>query len=187
MESAVAVRTTCPTAEPEPPIETPSLEILYSNSMLQLETLLERSPAGVDDLIWTGTEIALLTEWIEEERAELEETRAEWEMFSQREENANLRREAEAETGRFSSTPWKTDVVPNEKTVLEQLNVRNFNEGEERHGDEEEICSVCLEDLYRGAVGALDCRHEFHVKCITKWLVGGENCCPLCRATALDY
>ncbi|KAL6559451.1 hypothetical protein OROGR_004568 [Orobanche gracilis] len=60
------------------------------------------------------------------------------------------------------------------------------------------VCSVCLEDLVVESssssdikevdedmiVGVLDCRHEFHVRCIKQWL-RKKNACPLCRATAL--
>ncbi|KAL6524365.1 hypothetical protein OROHE_016036 [Orobanche hederae] len=64
------------------------------------------------------------------------------------------------------------------------------------------VCAVCLEDLVGESssssssssdtkevdedmiVGVLDCRHEFHVRCIKRWL-RRKNACPLCRATAL--
>ncbi|KAL1555800.1 RING-type E3 ubiquitin transferase [Salvia divinorum] len=49
----------------------------------------------------------------------------------------------------------------------------------------EEVCCICLEDLYRGSVTTLDCRHEFHSDCIRRWLVHGQNFCPLCKAPAI--
>ncbi|KAL6493595.1 hypothetical protein OROGR_032374 [Orobanche gracilis] len=52
---------------------------------------------------------------------------------------------------------------------------------------ETEICAVCLDDLCRDhdEIGVLDnCRHEFHVGCITPWL-RKKNICPLCRAVGL--
>ncbi|KAL6524368.1 hypothetical protein OROHE_016039 [Orobanche hederae] len=57
---------------------------------------------------------------------------------------------------------------------------------EDKH--ETRICSVCLDDLCRDdhdEIGVLDnCRHEFHVGCITQWL-RKKNICPLCRAVGL--
>ncbi|KAL1555786.1 putative late blight resistance protein R1B-17 [Salvia divinorum] len=50
---------------------------------------------------------------------------------------------------------------------------------------EEEVCCMCLDDLYRGSVTTLDCRHEFHSDCIRRWLARGQNFCPLCKAPAI--
>ncbi|KAG6404995.1 hypothetical protein SASPL_132574 [Salvia splendens] len=51
--------------------------------------------------------------------------------------------------------------------------------------DEKEVCCICLDDLYRGSVTALDCGHEFHPGCIRRWLFRGNNFCPLCKAPAM--
>ncbi|GFP97679.1 probable E3 ubiquitin-protein ligase hip1 [Phtheirospermum japonicum] len=54
--------------------------------------------------------------------------------------------------------------------------------------EEDQVCAVCLDDLIGGhdpKIGALDCRHVFHVCCIAKWLLN-NNICPLCRAVALS-
>lgn len=43
-------------------------------------------------------------------------------------------------------------------------------------------CTVCLNDFKeKELVRKLDCQHEFHKKCIDKWLLQGNMCCPLCR------
>lgn len=43
-------------------------------------------------------------------------------------------------------------------------------------------CTVCLSDFkHRQRIRKLDCDHEFHKKCIDKWLLQGNPCCPLCR------
>lgn len=48
------------------------------------------------------------------------------------------------------------------------------------------LCSICLDGLGGGGdVATLDCRHEYHVRCITKWLLPGNNTCPLCREDAI--
>ncbi|KAL1555798.1 putative late blight resistance protein R1B-17 [Salvia divinorum] len=51
--------------------------------------------------------------------------------------------------------------------------------------ENEEVCCICLDDLHRGSVTTLDCRHEFHADCIRRWLVCGESFCPLCKAPAI--
>ncbi|CAA3032849.1 E3 ubiquitin- ligase MBR2-like [Olea europaea subsp. europaea] len=49
-----------------------------------------------------------------------------------------------------------------------------------------EPCCICQEDYIAGdGIGILDCRHEFHTKCIKQWLKL-KNLCPICKTTALD-
>lgn len=48
---------------------------------------------------------------------------------------------------------------PYEEIMLDQLETRTFNE-EKRYKDDF-FFFVCLEDLYRGTVAALNCRNEF--------------------------
>jgi len=43
------------------------------------------------------------------------------------------------------------------------------------------MCSICLEEVEVGAgTRRLACKHEFHEKCITKWMEVGKGC-PVCR------
>lgn len=44
-------------------------------------------------------------------------------------------------------------------------------------------CVVCLEDYVDGEsrVMSLPCGHEFHVDCITPWLVNRRRTCPICK------
>ena len=45
---------------------------------------------------------------------------------------------------------------------------------------EEPTCSICLLTLEEGdRIGALRCRHHFHVDCLKSWL-SRKNACPLC-------
>ncbi|KAL2457762.1 E3 ubiquitin-protein ligase [Forsythia ovata] len=49
-----------------------------------------------------------------------------------------------------------------------------------------EPCCICQEDYIAGDnIGILDCRHEFHTKCIKQWLTL-KNLCPVCKTTALE-
>lgn len=43
-------------------------------------------------------------------------------------------------------------------------------------------CTVCLGEFRpKQHIRRLECDHEFHKKCIDKWLLQGNSCCPLCR------
>ncbi|XP_074568226.1 uncharacterized protein LOC141824793 [Curcuma longa] len=50
--------------------------------------------------------------------------------------------------------------------------------------DDEEKCAICLEEYKdNDNLGRLECGHDFHVCCISKWL-RMKNVCPICRAPA---
>ncbi|KAJ3229359.1 hypothetical protein HDU81_005421 [Chytriomyces hyalinus] len=43
-------------------------------------------------------------------------------------------------------------------------------------------CSVCLEEYATGEeIRILPCNHEFHAKCVDKWLTSEVGVCPLCK------
>lgn len=46
--------------------------------------------------------------------------------------------------------------------------------------DDNDICSICLEDLKNGKCVVLSCEHIYHKDCIKKWLKKNETC-PNCR------
>jgi hypothetical protein len=57
------------------------------------------------------------------------------------------------------------------------------NEGDDYEFNHEDTCAICVAPLEDGErVGALACRHDFHVNCIKQWL-SRRNCCPVCRRT----
>jgi hypothetical protein len=43
-----------------------------------------------------------------------------------------------------------------------------------------EDCGICLDTLAEGRVYTLNCKHQFHHDCVTKWLTNSPTC-PLCR------
>lgn len=50
---------------------------------------------------------------------------------------------------------------------------------------EEGSCVICLDEYKNGqSIGRLNCRHEFHVSCIKKWLLI-KNACPVCKSAAM--
>eukprot|EP00438_Fugacium_kawagutii_P017005 Skav232635 [mRNA] locus=scaffold12:204708:204923:+ [translate_table: standard] len=47
---------------------------------------------------------------------------------------------------------------------------------------EAELCSICFEDQDDSEeISRLPCGHEFHKKCVKKWLVSCRMRCPLCN------
>ncbi|KAI7850364.1 hypothetical protein BDC45DRAFT_247523 [Circinella umbellata] len=53
--------------------------------------------------------------------------------------------------------------------------------------DNEEKCTICqenLDSLDHGLVTTLQCNHQFHFQCLTKWR---SNTCPNCRAVRQYY
>ncbi|CAA0837141.1 RING/U-box superfamily protein [Striga hermonthica] len=52
--------------------------------------------------------------------------------------------------------------------------------------DPNKICVVCQDCLLRDhdKIAGLDCGHDFHARCIAKWLMR-KNSCPLCKAPGI--
>lgn len=52
--------------------------------------------------------------------------------------------------------------------------------------DLRETCAICLDDYLSGeSIAALQCRHEYHLRCIVEWILV-DNSCPLCRCQAFS-
>ncbi|KXS09107.1 hypothetical protein M427DRAFT_75957 [Gonapodya prolifera JEL478] len=48
-------------------------------------------------------------------------------------------------------------------------------------------CAVCLEEYAKkDTIRTLPCQHEFHKKCIDRWLLGVSATCPLCKLDVLE-
>ncbi|CAN6216307.1 unnamed protein product [Urochloa humidicola] len=80
---------------------------------------------------------------------------------------------------------WFGAVVPASAAAVAGLEKRTFVHAttEEECGGVTEECAICFEDFEDGEeISVMPCsnRHEFHTKCIGKWL-GRSNTCPLCR------
>ncbi|CAH8263373.1 unnamed protein product [Arabidopsis lyrata] len=54
---------------------------------------------------------------------------------------------------------------------------------ESQEEEESKTCAICLENLSRSEdyCQMPYCSHCFHERCVTKWVVGHNNSCPLCR------
>ncbi|KAM8793546.1 E3 ubiquitin-protein ligase RNF38-like [Eudromia elegans] len=70
------------------------------------------------------------------------------------------------------------------KADIEQLPSYRFIPN--NHQSEQTLCVVCMCDFEsRQLLRVLPCNHEFHAKCVDKWLKA--NCtCPICRADASE-
>lgn len=72
------------------------------------------------------------------------------------------------------------------KPEIEQLPAYRFNK-ENHHSDMDQTsCVVCMCDFEnRQLLRVLPCSHEFHAKCVDKWLKTNRTC-PICRADATE-
>ncbi|KAM4708394.1 E3 ubiquitin-protein ligase RNF38 isoform 2-T2 [Discoglossus pictus] len=70
------------------------------------------------------------------------------------------------------------------KADIEQLPSYRFNPNS--HQSEQTLCVVCMCDFEsRQLLRVLPCNHEFHAKCVDKWLKANRTC-PICRADASE-
>ncbi|KAK0161403.1 hypothetical protein PV327_009877 [Microctonus hyperodae] len=71
------------------------------------------------------------------------------------------------------------------RAEVEQLPLYKFNA--ETHQGDQTNCVVCMCDFEAPqSLRVLPCSHEFHAKCIDKWLKSNRTC-PICRGDAGEY
>lgn len=71
------------------------------------------------------------------------------------------------------------------RAEVEQLPSYKFNA--ETHQGDQTNCVVCMCDFEAlQSLRVLPCSHEFHSKCIDKWLKSNRTC-PICRGDAGEY
>ncbi|XP_037954438.1 uncharacterized protein DDB_G0292186 [Teleopsis dalmanni] len=71
------------------------------------------------------------------------------------------------------------------RTEIDQL--PNYKYNPETHNGDQTSCVVCMcEFELRQVLRVLPCSHEFHAKCVDKWLRSNRTC-PICRGNASDY
>lgn len=68
------------------------------------------------------------------------------------------------------------------KTDIERLQSYRFETTDREEGVDQSSCVVCMCDFEpRQVLRVLPCQHEFHSKCVDKWLKTNRTC-PICRA-----
>ncbi|WOH05238.1 hypothetical protein DCAR_0624652 [Daucus carota subsp. sativus] len=72
-----------------------------------------------------------------------------------------------------------------EETIMRHLKIRSHDVTSKKMDEEPDICVICQDEYEKDElIGGLQCRHEYHVECVKKWLKQ-RNSCPLCKADAV--
>jgi E3 ubiquitin-protein ligase RNF38/44 len=100
---------------------------------------------------------------------------------------ANLRTSPEAENyeALLNLAERLGDAKPRglNKIEIEQLPSYKFS-AENVHASDQTTCVVCMSDFEaRQSLRVLPCSHEFHSRCVDKWLKTNRTC-PICRGDA---
>ncbi|OQV21008.1 putative E3 ubiquitin-protein ligase RNF38 [Hypsibius exemplaris] len=71
------------------------------------------------------------------------------------------------------------------KQEIEKIRLRRFSGEKTDHG--QTACVICICDFEpKQSLRQLPCTHEFHAKCVDKWLKSNRSC-PICRGDASVY
>ncbi|CAL4067735.1 unnamed protein product [Meganyctiphanes norvegica] len=71
------------------------------------------------------------------------------------------------------------------KTVIDQL--PSYRYTGEKCDTKQTTCVICMSDFeIRQMLRVLPCLHEFHTKCVDKWLKSNRTC-PICRGDASEF
>lgn len=91
-----------------------------------------------------------------------------------RPEPVRSRQRSQTTIGLLSSSGGSSTSPPQEKSRKPQP---------KKYRGRQIECVVCLEEYVDGEskVMSLPCGHEFHVECITPWLVNRRRTCPICK------
>ncbi|KAJ2743877.1 hypothetical protein GGI20_003418 [Coemansia sp. BCRC 34301] len=71
------------------------------------------------------------------------------------------------------------DLAPTD--LVNSLPVKIFYHSKYREGEPAE-CAICLDDFDdEDELRVLPCKHQYHVKCIDRWLTTRKKFCPICK------
>jgi hypothetical protein len=74
-------------------------------------------------------------------------------------------------------------LVIGNKDEIEQLKELKFSETSKKNKE----CPICLEEFKDDdLILGIHCKHNFHTKCIKKWLKEYSNKCPLCSKEIIN-
>ena len=78
-------------------------------------------------------------------------------------------------------TPTSPTILPHCRSLTKEELVAHL-EPAFQSMSQTDVCSICLNKLYKQLVRQLPCQHQFHDGCIDHWLdLDEEMSCPLCR------
>lgn len=73
------------------------------------------------------------------------------------------------------------------KSVIDQLPSYRYNPETHQSINDQTCCVVCMSDFeIKQLLRVLPCSHEFHARCVDKWLKTNRTC-PICRADASEF
>ncbi|KAJ8025667.1 E3 ubiquitin-protein ligase RNF38 [Holothuria leucospilota] len=73
------------------------------------------------------------------------------------------------------------------KSVIDQLPSYRYNPDTHQSINDQTCCVVCMSDFeIKQLLRVLPCSHEFHARCVDKWLKSNRTC-PICRADASEF
>ncbi|PIK58590.1 putative RING finger protein 44 isoform X4 [Apostichopus japonicus] len=73
------------------------------------------------------------------------------------------------------------------KSVIDQLPSYRYNPDTHQSINDQTCCVVCMSDFeIKQLLRVLPCSHEFHARCVDKWLKTNRTC-PICRADASEF
>ncbi|XP_063696360.1 RING finger protein 44 isoform X2 [Culicoides brevitarsis] len=79
------------------------------------------------------------------------------------------------------------EAKPRGLTRAEVDQLPSYKYEPETHTGDQTSCVVCMCDFEaRQSLRVLPCSHEYHAKCVDKWLRSNRTC-PICRGNASDY
>ncbi|KAJ2233210.1 hypothetical protein IWW45_004359 [Coemansia sp. RSA 485] len=71
------------------------------------------------------------------------------------------------------------DLAPAD--FVNSLPIKTFYHSKYREGEPSE-CAICLDDFDdEDELRVLPCKHQYHVKCIDRWLTTRKKFCPICK------
>ncbi|ELQ76335.1 putative E3 ubiquitin ligase [Trachipleistophora hominis] len=86
---------------------------------------------------------------------------------------------------RFRDTSTLTNIIlyfypVKKRNVLSRKSLNALKKRVYTDGDEQ--CTICLQNYAKNdMIRELTCKHEFHCKCVDRWLLRSSDCCPVCR------
>ncbi|KAL8097920.1 uncharacterized protein LOC141684699 [Apium graveolens] len=73
-----------------------------------------------------------------------------------------------------------------EETIMGHLKITSYDATNKMMDEEADICVICQGEYEKDdLIGGLQCRHEYHVECIKRWLQQ-HNSCPICKAEVVS-